>query len=157
MSIFFSCVIISENLFKPFLFVKISFYLCSSVRICFIKYIIKTLVLKCIFWGSNYSNLLIHSCWLVWLLLYVFYQSLHHKQNFCSIDMDKYKLRIMVNWLQSSEACEQRHMLRMIATPREILCFPRQVLGGKYLVTTGMAWHPVSHISAAQWGVGNQG
>ena len=28
---FFSCVIISENLFKPFLFVKISFYLCFSI------------------------------------------------------------------------------------------------------------------------------
>ena len=32
MRIFFSCVIISENLFQPFLYVKIYFYLCSSVK-----------------------------------------------------------------------------------------------------------------------------
>ena len=34
-------------------------------------------------------------------------------------------LEVTVNWLQSSQVCEQRHMLRMIVTPREILCFPR--------------------------------
>ena len=95
---FCACVIISESLFKPFLFVKISFYLCSSVRISFIKYILKTSVLKSISWGSNFevcscseihflrqqlffdlwllismaAALCFHGCWLVWVLLYVF-------------------------------------------------------------------------------------
>ena len=36
MGISFSCVIISENLFKPFLFAKIFFCLCSSVKNLFI-------------------------------------------------------------------------------------------------------------------------
>ena len=44
-------------------------------------------------------------------------------------------------------------MFRMIATPRKILCFPGWVLGGKHLATAGMAWCPVSHTGAAQWGV----
>ena len=37
----------------------------------------------------------------------------------------KCKFRITVNWLQSNYVCEQRHIFRIIATPREILCFPR--------------------------------
>ena len=51
----FSYVIISENLFKPFLFVNIYFCLCLSVKISFIKYIFETSVLKCIFWGNNFE------------------------------------------------------------------------------------------------------
>ena len=109
--------------------VKISFYLCSSVRISIAKYILETSVLKCIYWRSNFevclcsemhflreqlfqsSNLWLlisvvaalcfHDYWLVWLLLYVFHWSLHHKQNFFSFDMFKYKSRIIVDWLQS--------------------------------------------------------
>ena len=41
-------------------------------------------------------------------------------------------------------------MLRMFANPREILCFPKKGLGGKQLVTVGMAWCPVSQTGAAQ-------
>ena len=37
-------------------------------------------------------------------------------------------------------------MLRMIATLREILCFLMSGWGGKHLVTTGVAWRPVSNI-----------
>ena len=80
-------------------------------------------VLKCIFRGSNYF--LIYGCWLVWQLLYVFYQSFNHKQDFSSFDMYKYKSMVITNWLQSVLLCEQRHMHRMIAIPREILHFPK--------------------------------
>ena len=69
MRIFFSSVVISENLFKSFLFLKTSFYLCLSVKnlslfmfICenlFTKNILKTAVLKCTFWGSNFE---VHLC-----------------------------------------------------------------------------------------------
>ena len=52
-----------------------------------------THVLKRIFWGSNYFNFMIHGCWLVWLLHYVFCQNLHHKRNFSSLDMYKYESR----------------------------------------------------------------
>ena len=69
MRIFFSSVVISENLFKSFLFLKTSFYLCLSVKnlslfmfICenlFTKNILKTAVLKCTFRGSNFE---VHLC-----------------------------------------------------------------------------------------------
>ena len=36
-----------------------------------------TYLLKCIFWERNYFG--VYGCWLVWLLLYIFYQSFHHK------------------------------------------------------------------------------
>ena len=41
-------------------------------------------------------------------------------------------------------------MLRMIAVPKKIICFPRQGLGGTHLVTVGVVWNPVSHTGAAQ-------
>ena len=56
-------------------------------------------------------------------------------------------------------------MLKMLITPREILCFPKyererplawhSVLKAsrgveKHLVTSGVAWHPVSNKGAAQ-------
>ena len=109
---YFFCahVIISESLFKPFLFVKISFYLCSSVRISFIKYILKTSVLKSISWGSNFevsscfeihflrqqlffdswllisvaAALCFHGCWLVWVLL-CFFNKVFTTSNFFSV------------------------------------------------------------------------
>ena len=86
-----------------------------------------TYILKCIFWGNNYFR--VYGCWLVWLLLYVFmvadwlvwllicltilfsktepgkkkfYQSFHHKWNFCNIDMYKYKFK-MYNRLWKSK------------------------------------------------------
>ena len=43
-----------------------------------------------------------------------------------------------------------RHILRILATPREIFCFPRQWLGGKRLVTHSVAWCQVSHTRTAQ-------
>ena len=59
--------------------------------------------------------------------------------------MIKYQSRIINNWLQSSWVCEQRHMLRMLGFPREILCFPGwEALGDQW---HGMA--SVSHTSAA--------
>ena len=88
-----------------------------------------TNVLKCIFWGRNCFNFLIHDWWLVWLLLYVFYQSFHHKQKYPQFDMYKYKSKIIVNWLQSSWVYEQGHKLRISATPSEIFWFSRRVLG----------------------------
>ena len=42
----------------------------------------------------------------------------------------------------------KRHMAKIHA--REILCIPNQRMGGKYLVTNGVAWHSVSHTNAAQ-------
>ena len=39
-------------------------------------------------------------------------------------------------------------MAKMLAS--EILCFPKQMLGGKFLVNNGVAWRPVTHTSAAQ-------
>ena len=36
-------------------------------------------------------------------------------------------------------------MLRMLANHKKVLCFPE--LGGKYLVTHGMAWRPVGQKS----------
>ena len=59
------------------LFVKVVFYLCPSVRISFIKYILETSILKYIFWGSNFEE---HFCseiyflreqlfWSLWLLI----------------------------------------------------------------------------------------
>ena len=90
-------MIISENLNKPLLSVKISFYLCSLVNFFFfyLCFFLEWQFLKCIFWGSNfevhpwseeailkytrvqkcifwwryYFNFLIHCCWLVWLLV----------------------------------------------------------------------------------------
>ena len=53
-----------------------------------------------------------------------------------------YTFLIINNWLQSSYAsklCKQRHMLRIIATPREILYFPSKGLCGKHQVTTSIA------------------
>ena len=47
-------------------------------------------------------------------------------------------------------------MVKILATPREILCFPRQGFGGKHLVTNGEAWRPASHTRAAQRGDGYQ-
>ena len=91
----------------------------------------------------------IHNYWLIKPLLI---KTFNTSKNVCGFD----KSRIIVKWLQSSYVCDQRHMLRMIATPREILCFPRQGLGGKHLVTNWMAWCSVSHASIAQWGVGNK-
>ena len=38
--------------------------------------------------------------------------------------MLKFQPQIMINWLQ---VCQQRDMLRMIDTPREILCYPKRV------------------------------
>ena len=45
-------------------------------------------------------------------------------------------------------------MVKVLATPREILWFPRQGLDGKHLVTNGVAWRPVYHAMAAQLGRG---
>ena len=45
-------------------------------------------------------------------------------------------------------------LVKIHATPREILCFPRQGLGGTYLITKGVAWRPVSHTRDVQWGGG---
>ena len=41
------------------------------------------------------TPLCFHGCLLAWLLPYVFYQSLHHKQNFFILDMIKYKFRVI--------------------------------------------------------------
>ena len=44
----------------------------------------------------------------------------------------------------------------MLITPGEILGFPRYGGGvGKHLVTSGVAWRPVSNTGAAQGGVGS--
>ena len=40
-------------------------------------------------------SLCFHGCFLAWLLLYVFYQSLHHKQNVLILDMIKYKFKVI--------------------------------------------------------------
>ena len=41
-------------------------------------------------------------------------------------------------------------MVNILVTPRDILCSPRQGMGEKHLVTNAVAWHPVSHVRAAQ-------
>ena len=103
---FFFCVnfFICANDFEFLHIVKISFYLSLFVKIYIYAHLWESLllsifyrhqfwnvffqgatlkcthVLKYIFSGSNYFNLLICGCWLVWLLLYVFDKSFHHKQ-----------------------------------------------------------------------------
>ena len=47
-------------------------------------------------------------------------------------------------------------MVKILATPRKILWFPRQGLGGMHLLTNAVAWRPMSHTSAAQRGGGYQ-
>ena len=69
--------------------------------------------------------------------------------------MHKQNLPLYPFWWKVDQVCERRHMLKMPLTSREILLFPRYGLGGKYLVTNGVAWRPVSHTCAAQWEVGN--
>ena len=61
-----------------------------------------THVLKCIFWGSNYFNFLIHGCWLVWLLLYVFVKVFTTSKTFPVLTCIIINLRVIANWLQSS-------------------------------------------------------
>ena len=39
-------------------------------------------------------------------------------------------------------------ILRILATLREILCFLRQGLGGKYLVINGLAWHAKGRVTS---------
>ena len=42
-------------------------------------------------------------------------------------------------------------MLKMLITPGEILRFPRKKkVVGKHLLTSGVAWRPVSNTGAAQ-------
>ena len=41
-------------------------------------------------------------------------------------------------------------MVKIHATTREIVFLPRQGLGGKHLVTNGVAWRLGSHGRAAQ-------
>ena len=44
-------------------------------------------------------------------------------------------------------------MVKILATPREILWFPRQGLGWEalgHLVTNDVTWRPVSHTRAAE-------
>ena len=88
-------------------------HLCSEMHFLREQFWCAPMFLKCIFSGSNFEEhlcsemhflreqlfwslwllisvaaaLCFHGCWLVWLLLYIFYQSFHHKYNFCSIDM----------------------------------------------------------------------
>ena len=43
-----------------------------------------TYVLKCIFWGRDFLEFMVaalhfYGCWIVWLLIYIFCQSFHHK------------------------------------------------------------------------------
>ena len=110
-----------------------------------------TYVLKCIFWGRNYfifdSCLLLISVaaaiYISWLLngvtvalcffIKVFTTSKISTASTC-INMNP---GVIVNWLQSSKVCGQRHMLRMIVTPWEIFCFPRYECGWP------LAWHGV--------------
>ena len=40
-------------------------------------------------------------------------------------------------------------MVKILATPRGILYVPRQEFGGKYIVTNGVAWCPISQTRAA--------
>ena len=47
-------------------------------------------------------------------------------------------------------------MVKIHATTREIVFLPRQGLGGKHLVTNGVAWRLGSHGRAAQCGRGYQ-
>ena len=88
----FPSMIISDNLFEAFLFARIAFYLCPSVKMSsylssfhkcvhFIKHVFKVMVLEYIFWGSaplmkQFSNIffegaiilvgfLINDCWLM--------------------------------------------------------------------------------------------
>ena len=62
------------------------------------------------------------------------------------ISIQKYWL----NWLQIKQECWQRHILRIIATSKKILCFARK--GWKECTWWWMeAWRPVSNTSTAQW------
>ena len=108
------------------------------------------------FWGRNYFIFLIHGCcWLLWLLLYIFmaadsfgvcsmfFNNIFTISKIC-FDMYKYIPRIIVNWLQSSQVCGQRHMLRMIVILVKILCFSR------YECEWPLAWHGVPQVTCEQ-------
>ena len=73
-NLFESHLFICENLF-PFIWKKNQLICKKKFRVItfFEGAILNYLhVLKCVFWGSNYFNLLIHGCWLVRLLPYAF-------------------------------------------------------------------------------------
>ena len=131
----------------------------------------KKTVSPCIFWGSNFKEhlfsemyflreqlfgslwllisvavaLCFHGCWLVWLLLYIFYQSFHHKQNIQSFNMYKYKSRscsrlVAFKLGMWAEAYAQNdcHPMRNPPPPQAWVW-----------VTPGAAWCPVGHV----WGI----
>ena len=69
--------------------------------------------------------------------------------------MLKYQSQIIINWPQSSYVCEQRNMLKMIATPRKIFCFPKR----KRQKASNDHWNGIAFVTntdAAQLGVDNQ-
>ena len=98
-----------------------------------------------------YMGLLIMQVRCQWLVGSMVLESVLRKRPY----MHKQNLPLYPFWWKVDQVCERRHMLKMPLTSREILLFPRYGLGGKYLVTNGVAWRPVSHTCAAQWEVGN--
>ena len=99
------------------------------------------------------NHLLIHGCWLVCLLLYVAFQIFHQKQKYLQFDTYKYKSRIIVNWLQSSQG--RVTCLEWLLPLGKSSASLGRGLGEKHLMTNGVAWRPVNHTGAAQWGVGS--
>ena len=58
--------------------------------------------------------------------------------------------------MEKSQLCEEKHMVKILATPTEIFCFLRHGLARKHLVTNAVLWRPISHTRAAEWGEGYQ-
>ena len=66
----------------------------------------------------------------------------------------KYYLLSITFWWEANRLCDQRYMVKTLATSREILSFPGKGLGREHLVTNVVAQRPVNHTSAAnKWQV----
>ena len=64
--------------------------------------------------------------------------------------MVKYQSQTFKNWLQSNKVCEQKHMLRMMPTPRNPLLLWGIMTIKSTCVTNGMAWHLARQQVVAQ-------